>query len=136
VLAPGASYPPIRITVSVGSNAPATLTNAPTVAGGGDGTTAAASDAIPVQADAYPNGWPAETRVLGSDVMNPERADRCTLLDAIWDAEPVAGHAAFVAHVDAAAAAITFRQHIGATDALRTGSYSTTLTFTLSTATP
>ena len=32
--------------------------------------------------------------------------------------------------------AITFRQHIGATDALRTGTYSKTLTFTLSTTTP
>jgi hypothetical protein len=32
--------------------------------------------------------------------------------------------------------AIGFRQHIGATDALRTGSYSTTLTFTLSTTNP
>ena len=31
---------------------------------------------------------------------------------------------------------ITFTQHIGATDALRTGSYSKTLTFTLSTTTP
>jgi hypothetical protein len=31
---------------------------------------------------------------------------------------------------------IAFSQHIGATDALRTGSYSTTLTFTLSTTTP
>ena len=31
---------------------------------------------------------------------------------------------------------ITFRQHIGATDALRTGSYARTLTFTLSTTTP
>ena len=31
---------------------------------------------------------------------------------------------------------ITFRQHIGATDALRTGAYSRTLTFTLSTTTP
>ena len=34
------------------------------------------------------------------------------------------------------AAAITFTQHIGANDALRTGSYSKTLTFTLSTTTP
>jgi hypothetical protein len=33
-------------------------------------------------------------------------------------------------------AAITFRQAIGATDALRTGSYTRTLTFTLSTTTP
>ncbi len=31
---------------------------------------------------------------------------------------------------------ITFKQHIDATDALRTGAYSTTLTFTLSTTTP
>ena len=31
---------------------------------------------------------------------------------------------------------LQFRQHIGATDALRTGSYSKTLTFTLSTTTP
>ena len=31
---------------------------------------------------------------------------------------------------------IAFRQHIGATDALRTGTYSKTLTFTLSTTTP
>ena len=31
---------------------------------------------------------------------------------------------------------ITFNQHIGANDALRTGSYSKTLTFTLSTTTP
>jgi hypothetical protein len=31
---------------------------------------------------------------------------------------------------------IGFAQHIGATDALRTGSYSKTLTFTLSTTTP
>ena len=31
---------------------------------------------------------------------------------------------------------ITFKQHIGATDALRTGTYSKTLTFTLSTTTP
>jgi hypothetical protein len=33
-------------------------------------------------------------------------------------------------------ATLNFRQHIGQTDALRTGSYSKTLTFTLSTTTP
>jgi hypothetical protein len=32
--------------------------------------------------------------------------------------------------------AITFRQHIGASDPLRTGTYAKTLTFTLSTTTP
>ena len=31
---------------------------------------------------------------------------------------------------------IAFKQHVGATDALRTGTYSKTLTFTLSTTTP
>ena len=38
--------------------------------------------------------------------------------------------------VSNAASAITFRQHVGATDALRTGTYSKTLTFTLSTTAP
>jgi hypothetical protein len=40
------------------------------------------------------------------------------------------------APVSNGAVAIAFAQHIGATDALRTGSYSRTLTFTLSTTTP
>jgi predicted dienelactone hydrolase len=44
--------------------------------------------------------------------------------------------ASWTAPVSNASAAITFRQHIGANDALRTGSYSKTLTFTLSTTTP
>jgi hypothetical protein len=38
--------------------------------------------------------------------------------------------------VSNATVAITFRQHIGATDPLRTGSYAKTLTFTLSTTSP
>jgi uncharacterized repeat protein (TIGR01451 family) len=44
--------------------------------------------------------------------------------------------ASWTGPVSNAAVAITFRQHIGAGDALRTGSYSKTLTFTLSTQTP
>ena len=44
--------------------------------------------------------------------------------------------ASWTGPVSNAAAAITFRQHIGATDALRTGSYAKTLTFTLSTTNP
>jgi hypothetical protein len=43
---------------------------------------------------------------------------------------------AWTAPVSHAAVAIGFAQHIGATDALRTGTYSRTLTFTLSTTTP
>jgi hypothetical protein len=38
--------------------------------------------------------------------------------------------------VSNATAAITFRQHIGAGEPLRTGSYARTLTFTLSTTNP
>ncbi|HEY6890345.1 MAG TPA: hypothetical protein VI300_21250, partial [Solirubrobacter sp.] len=38
--------------------------------------------------------------------------------------------------VSNATAAITFRQHVNATDSLRTGAYGKTLTFTLSTTTP
>ncbi len=44
--------------------------------------------------------------------------------------------AAWTAPVSNANVAIAFSQHIGANDALRTGSYSRTLTFTLSTTTP
>jgi hypothetical protein len=44
--------------------------------------------------------------------------------------------ASWTAPVANAISAITFRQHIGSTDALRTGSYSKTLTFTLSTTKP
>ncbi len=44
--------------------------------------------------------------------------------------------ASWTGPVSNAAVAITFRQHIGANVALRTGTYSKTLTFTLSTTTP
>src|SRR5262249_2890672 len=44
--------------------------------------------------------------------------------------------ASWAGPVSNAAAAITFTQPIGADDALRTGSYTNTLTFTLSTTTP
>jgi X-Pro dipeptidyl-peptidase len=44
--------------------------------------------------------------------------------------------ASWTGPVSNAAVAMTFRQHIGASDALRTGTYSKTLTFTLSTTSP
>jgi hypothetical protein len=44
--------------------------------------------------------------------------------------------AAWTGPVSNATVGITFRQHIGATDPLRTGSYAKTLTFTLSTTNP
>ena len=78
----GAGYPPITVTVNVANSAAATLTNAPTVTGGGD-PTARRDDKIPVAADACPNGWPR-------DALNPERADGCSLLDLVWAAGPFA----------------------------------------------
>ncbi len=51
-LAAGSSYPPITLTVSVALDAPATVTNSATVAGGGETATANdnASDPTPIQA--------------------------------------------------------------------------------------
>src|SRR4051812_45487624 len=54
VLAAGAAYPPITITVSVANGAAATVVNTAAIAGG-----ATVTDAIPVAADACPNGWTA-----------------------------------------------------------------------------
>jgi len=48
-LAPGASYPAIALTVDVANNAPASVTNAATVAGGGSAS-ASASDATAIDA--------------------------------------------------------------------------------------
>jgi uncharacterized repeat protein (TIGR01451 family) len=63
--------------------------------------------AAPAAADECPNGWSPEETVsfappvpaIETGVVNPERADGCTLLDDIWVAEPFSSHGAFVAHV-------------------------------------
>jgi uncharacterized repeat protein (TIGR01451 family) len=107
VLAPGASYPPIKITVRTANTAPASVTNTATVTGGGT-----ASDVIPIALDACPNGWSPDEHVqfgppvpaVDSGVLNAERADGCSVLDKIWEAEPFASHDAFVAQVDSAVA--------------------------------
>src|SRR5262245_30187310 len=57
-LAPGASYPPIKITVRTANTAPASVTNTASVAGGGS-----ASDVIAVALDACPNGWSPDEHV-------------------------------------------------------------------------
>jgi uncharacterized repeat protein (TIGR01451 family) len=114
-LAPGASYPPVTITVRVANGAPAQLTNVASVTGG-----ATAGDVIAVAEDACPNGWSAEAEVtfappagpglhggVRSGVTNPERADGCSLLDQIWAGEPFANHGAFVDRVDALTDAYT-----------------------------
>src|SRR3954447_562609 len=106
-LAPGASYPPIKITVRTANTAPASVTNTASVAGGGS-----AADVIPVALDACPNGWSPDEHVkfgppvpaVDAGVFNAERADGCSVLDRIWDAEPFASHDAFVAHVDSVVA--------------------------------
>ena len=96
-LAPGGSYPPVKVTVNTANTTPATVRNAPTVSGGGDATPFSAADDIAVAADACPNGWPASA-------SNPERADGCSLLDLVWEGEPFASQAAFNAQVQAVAA--------------------------------
>jgi uncharacterized repeat protein (TIGR01451 family) len=106
-LAPGASYPPIKITVRTANTAPASVTNTASVSGGGG-----VSDVIPVALDACPNGWSPDEHVrfgppvpaVDSGVLNVERADGCSVLDKIWEAEPFASHDAFVAHVDSVVA--------------------------------
>src|ERR1700754_4174418 len=118
-LAPGASYPPIKVTVRTANTAPASVTNAPTVSGGGDDTPGSASDVIPIVLDACPNGWSPDEKVkfgppvpaVDSGVMNVEREDGCSALDLIWDAEPFASHEAFVAHVDGVAATFGYSQN-------------------------
>jgi len=52
VLAPGASYPPVRIAVSVAADAPAQVINEPTVTGHGGVWTEIASDAIDIAREA------------------------------------------------------------------------------------
>lgn len=113
VLAPGDSYPPITITVSVANTAAALLTNSASVAGGGDTSQSSSSDRVPVGVDACPNGWSPADEVtfsppfgpglhggIHSGVLNPERPDGCTLLDAIWAGEPFASHTAFLSLVN------------------------------------
>src|SRR3954470_12841556 len=111
-LAPGAAYPPIKVTVRTANTAPDSVTNAPTVSGGGDDTPASASDTIPIVLDACPNGWAPDEHVqfgppvpaVDSGVLNAEDSDGCTVLDKIWAAEPFASHDAFVARVDSVVA--------------------------------
>ena len=113
VLAPGDSYPPITITVSVANTATASLTNSASIAGGGDTSSSSSSDTIPVGVDACPNGWSSDNEVtfsppfgqglhggIHSGVLNPERPDGCTLLDAIWAGEPFASHKTFLSLVN------------------------------------
>lgn len=110
-LAPGAAYPPVKVTVKTANTAPASVTNTVAVSGGGDADGASASDVIPIVTDACPNGWAASEKVqfgppvpaVDSGVRNVERANGCSLLDAIWAAEPFASHDAFVAHVTSVA---------------------------------
>ncbi len=113
-LDPGASYPLIKIVVDVAAEAPAQIVSRASVGSGP--AQVAATDAIPAR-DACPYGWSPEQTVAfappfrpgragGSDagVRNPVQPDGCTLLDAIWSAEPFESHARFVETVERAAA--------------------------------
>ena len=93
-LAPRAAYPPIRVVLNVADDVPALLTNTVTVS---DGTSA--TDRIPAR-DACTYGWSSEATVsfdgTDSKVVNPQRADGCTLLDLVWNQEPFASHREFL----------------------------------------
>jgi uncharacterized repeat protein (TIGR01451 family) len=62
VLAPGASYPPLTLTVTVDSNAPASVTNTVTVSGGGDINTGNNSASDPTTI----NSGPPDTTITGN----------------------------------------------------------------------
>ena len=88
-----AVYPAIRVVVDVAGDVPAVVVNTVRLSGGGSVT-----DRIPAR-DACPYGWSDATTVsfdgADSGVVNPSRADGCTLLDLIWNAEPFGSHRAF-----------------------------------------
>jgi hypothetical protein len=66
-----------------------------------------ATELIPV-GDACPYGRSPDRTVafappfggVDSGVPNPQRADGCTLLDLVWQAEPIRDHAAFLTAVN------------------------------------
>lgn len=108
-LAPHATHPPITIIVDVAADVPAAVTTSATASAGSH--TASATDTIPAR-DACAYGWSADQNVsfappfrpgrpggIDSGVRNPERADGCTLLDRIWDAEPFTSHRQFITTV-------------------------------------
>ena len=72
----------------------------------------------------------------GADRVRSRPPDERHVLAAAAAAASSSRKSAWTAPVSNDPVTITFRQHIGATDALRTGAYSKTLTFTLSTTTP
>lgn len=104
------SYPPIRVVLDVAEDVPASVTNR--VRLGGTTTT----DVIPAR-DACPHGWapgaPVSFSGTESGVHNPERADGCTLLDLIWNAEPFADHRSFVATVHTVTRALVRERLLG-----------------------
>jgi uncharacterized repeat protein (TIGR01451 family) len=57
VLAAGSSYPPITLTVSVATNAPATITNTATISGGGAAQSATGSDTVSVTGPTQTPAW-------------------------------------------------------------------------------
>jgi uncharacterized repeat protein (TIGR01451 family) len=105
-LEPGAAYPLVKVVVDVAADVPAQVSSSATLVAGS--IKSAATDTIPAR-DACPYGWSPEQTVsfappfrpgrpggIDSGVRNPQQADGCTLLDAIWSAEPFESHQRFV----------------------------------------
>lgn len=100
-LTPRSSYPPVRVRVVIAETIGEQVIRTAIVTA--NGLTSSDTELIAAR-DACPHGWsPAQTVSFtpGADsgVSNPERADGCTLLDVIWDAEPFTNHRAFVTTV-------------------------------------
>jgi peptidoglycan/xylan/chitin deacetylase (PgdA/CDA1 family) len=105
-LPPGAHHPLIRIVVDVADSVADRVSSNATVSVGS--SQSSATDTIPAR-DACPNGWSPEQTVsfappfrpgrpggIDSGVRNAEQANGCTLLDAIWEAEPFGSHQRFL----------------------------------------
>ena len=69
-------------------------------------------------------------------VSDPGRLTQRRVLAAVAAGRSSSRRSTWAAPVSNDPVTVTFKQHIGANDALRTGAYSKTLTFTLSTTTP
>jgi uncharacterized repeat protein (TIGR01451 family) len=103
-LAPRSSYPPVRVRVDIAETVGEQVTSTAIVTA--NGRTSSGTELIPAR-DACPHGWSPTQTVsfappasgVDSGVPNPERADGCTLLDVIWNAEPFADHKSFVTTV-------------------------------------
>ena len=144
-----AGVPSVRL--SVGGTVPATLSltmgtpasfGAPTAGIGKDYTAQTTANVISTAGDAALSVADPSSNATGRLVNGAFSLPQALQVNAGGPFAPVGGSAAptalksWTAPTSNESVQINFRQTIGANDALRTGTYSKTLTFTLSTTTP